>query len=467
MQTKQIVGGLIAIGLPLGAVWMMMQPPGGGAPTPAKTPAASPATPQQPTAPAQPANKAAATNTAAVLAAPVPQPKAHGKAEKSPVSAVTAAVGDEYALFFTANGLGEYDDCGCRQRPLGGVARRMKWLKDRVKEKRFKSWLAADAGGLMTADAAGAIPPAEELSSLADAFFKTHKLMKYAAINVGIQDLAMGHEALKKAADKHKLTLVSANVIDKASSEPYFAPHTIAEAGKIKMGLFGLLSAKAPARKKWVDDKGLTIADPVTTAKEQVKQLRAKGCQLIVALSQLSDEEKDDIGEKVPGVDIVIGSLKQDLTHRRPESLGRGFFADPYHKGKWVGEWIIRPGTDQSRWHVVDLREKLQTEQVSLERQINYYAREFKADDDKKAKGEAPKMNERERKFAEERYAGVRAKLARVKLELQDDIDVPKGGSTLQMNMYPMRADELADDPEGRKIIDAHKKVYPPPPKSH
>ena len=114
MQPKQLIGGAIAIGVPLAAVWMMMQPPGGSAPTPAAKPAAATANTAKTEAPKPAANGAAPTP--AILNAPVPQPKSHAKSEKSPVSAVTKAVGDEYALYFTANGLGEYDDCGCKKR---------------------------------------------------------------------------------------------------------------------------------------------------------------------------------------------------------------------------------------------------------------------------------------------------------------------------------------------------------------
>jgi|GEM_PF-2165088 len=482
MQTKQLVGGLIAIGLPLAGVWMMMQPPGGSGPAaPAANTLAPAAKPTAAGATAPGANKTAApavakpgeaqagntqtgkTKPSAILTAPVPVPKPHGKAEKSPVSAATNAVGEEYALFFTANGLAETDDCGCKARPLGGVARRAKWIADRVKEKRFKAWIAADGGGLMTKDPPDAIPPAAELKSLAAAMFKSFLKMRYVAMNVGIQDLAMGHAELKAAAAEHKFPLVSANIVDSAG-KPVFEPHVVVPLGKIKVGFFGLLAAK-PGRDELVSGKGLKILPPVEAAAAQVKALRAKGCQLIVALAQLTDDEKDAIGEQVSGVDLVLGSLKQDLTHTRPESMGRGFFADPYHKGKWLGEFIIRPGADQSRWYAVGLADKLRTDQVSLERQIAYYVKEFRDEDARKAKGEPAKMTDRERKFTEERFAGVRAKLARVKLELQDPLDVPKGGSTLQMNMVPMRADELAEDPAVLKIIDEHKKVYPPPPK--
>lgn len=465
MQPKQLIGAVLAIGLPLAAVWMMMQPPGGGAaPT---APSAGPTT--APTAPtAKPAATAASAPVrSAVLDEPVPVPKAHATPAASPVAPAKKAVGDEYALYFTANGLGETDDCGCKKRPLGGIARRSQWIKDRQKEKRYKAWISVSAGGLLTADAAGPIPPAPELDSLATAFFKSYKTMNYVAMNAGIQDLAMGLDNLKAAAAREKFAIVSANVLQKSSGKSAFEPHVVAPLGKIKVGIFGLLAADPPGKKRWIDDQGLTVASPVDAAKAEVKALRALGCQLIVAVAQLSDAERDDIGEKVPGVDLVLGSLKQDLTHQRPESMGRGFFADPYHKGKWLGEFIVRPGTRQDRWQVVGLREKLQTEQVSLERQITYYVKEFQDDDAAKAKGETPKMNERERKFAEERFAGVRAKLARVKLEMQDELDVKPGASTLQMNMYPMRADELKEDPAILAIVDAHKKVFPPPPKSH
>ncbi len=466
MQPKQLIGGAIAIGLPLVAVWMMMQPPGGG--VPAAAPAAeTPAAPAAAQPAAAPAAKAPVkVEPSAILSAPVPVPKAHAKAASSPVAAAAGAKGQEYALFFTANDLGELDDCGCNARPLGGLARRSKWIADRVKEKRFKAWISVSSGGVLSLDPELNVPPLAELKSLAKTVFSAYKKMNYVAMNVGTHDLAMGADELKKAAAAQRFPVISANIVG-ADGKPAFTEHVVTSVGRIKVGVFGLLAAAPPGKKQWVDDKGLKITAPIAAAKAQVEALRAKGCQLIIAAAQLSDEEKDELGQKVPGVDLVLGSLKQDLTHQRPESLGRGFFADPYHKGKWVGEFIIRPGAKQDRWYVVGLRDKLQTEQVSLERQVSYYVKQFKEEDAARAKGEPVKSTERERKFAEERFAGVRAKLARVKLELKDDLDVAAGGSTLQMKMYPMRAEELKEDPAVLTLVQAHQKVYPPPAKNH
>lgn len=364
---------------------------------------------------------------------------------------------DEIGLFVTSNGLGEVVDCGCRQKPLGGLARRALWLTERA--SKYKATLAVDSGGLLVADPAAVVEPAKELESRTRAIFRALTHMGYAAVNVGPHEVAVGLPNLRRLATEHKVPLVSSNILDAATGKPAFKAQVVTTVGGVKVGIMGLTTANPPAREALFAKQGLKIGAPIAAARAAATALRGQGCQLIIALSELDRGEIDGLGEKVPEIDLVVGSKEMELT-MRPEFLGRGYYVDPYNKGKWVGEIKVRPGKDVARWLVSDLREKLEIERVRLEREIGYYGKKFKEED---APGATKTMDERARKFAEERYAGAMARLQRVRLEMGGEIDATAGSSTLQLKMVPMNADELADDPTVFTMIEEHTRVYPPP----
>ncbi len=420
------------------------------------------------TAPAQPAAQAAvAAPAAAPTTAPPPAQAAPEPSAKVPTSLKTVptlppppapeGAVDEIGLFVTSNGLGEVVDCGCRQKPLGGLARRALWLTDRAKS--YKATLLLDSGGLLVADPAAVVEPAQELKSRARAIFRSLAHMGYAAVNVGPHELAIGLENLRQHAAAHKTPLVSTNILDAKTGEPAFKPFIIKEVGGLKVGIIGLSTATPPAAAKLLKEQGLKMSEAVGAARPVVTALRKKGCQLIIALSELRRDEIDAIGERVPEVDLVVGSKEMELT-MRPEFLGRGYYIDPYNKGKWVGELKVRPGKDAARWLVSDLRDKLEIERVRLEREIAYYSKQFAEED---APGATKKLEPRARKFAEERFAGAKARLQRVRLEMSGEIDPKPGSSTLQLKMVPMSADDLAEDQTVFAMIEEHIKVYPPP----
>jgi hypothetical protein len=159
----------------------------------------------------------------------------------------------------------------------------------------------------------------------------------------------------------------------------------------------------------------------------------------------------------VPAIDLVLGSKEMELTSR-PKFLGHGYRADPYHKGKWVGEFRIEPSANRKRWFVVDLREKLQTERTQHQREIAYYRKQFAAENEP---GAVRKLDAQARRFAEERFALAQAKLQRVNIELNGELLPPDGASTLEFEVQPMRADTLAEDAEVLAWVQPHRRRFP------
>ncbi len=410
-------------------------------------------------APAQPANAAKAP---APAAAPVASagttalPKPPQPTTANPPGEAAAAPG-EVAIFFAANAMGELVDCGCRANPLGGLARRVKWIEER--STRYKAAAHVDAGGSLMADPALDTDGPGQAQGRVNAYLAGLAASKGLALNVAPAELAVGLDLLRGAAKTHKVPLLATNTVQLGTGKPAFERVLIRQIGALKVAFIGLTSTRrVPRRQDLYAKNKLDLRPSVDAAKAVVAEVRSK-VDAIVALSWLTLEEIDELGEKVPEIDFVLGARDSDLT-MRPEFLGRGYRLDSYNKGKWLGELRLRKGTKGvagGRWFDPDLRDRLAYDQGAAQRQIAYYAKKHSEED---AAG-GPK-DARSRKFERERLVGLRAKLARVNLELKGEIDPPQGGASFSVKLHAMRT-SLPESPAVTKLVAAHHAKFPPP----
>ena len=123
------------------------------------------------------------------------------------------------------------------------------------------------------------------------------------AVNIGERDLHYGRAFLEQRVKKDQLPVVSANLLDKKSRKPVFAPYLLKKVGTVNVGVFGLVTDKAdlgPGK------DSLAVDEPLPTARRMVTELRQKGAQVVVLLSQLGKVESEDLVTAADGIDAVI-----------------------------------------------------------------------------------------------------------------------------------------------------------------
>ncbi len=264
--------------------------------------------------------------------------------------------------------------------------------------------------------------------------------MGYAGLNVGINDLAMGLEPLRKIARANKIPLVSANLYDKAG-KPAFQRLLLEDAGVLKIGVFGLMTRTPPELGKFVIDQGLEIRDPVAEAKAAIKDLRAQGAEMIVLLSQLSRQEAELVMEKAPGITLVIGSSGQELSMQLT-SMGQGFFVDAFSKGKYIGEVTAHVRGKKDRFYAARMRDSLTAERSDLAQQVQGLQAQLESAN---RPGDPLQLTAETRKIMERQLASARAKLQGVTMQLDGQVAAPAEASTLDLTMTALGAD-LKDD---------------------
>ena len=193
---------------------------------------------------------------------------------------------------------GKTSPCGCHT-PKGGLARRAAFL-DSVRAVR-KHVLVVDAGGFfpLTDDEQEAAP----YMLIAMARMGTH------VAGVGSGELRFGYAFARENARSAGVPLVCANLVRSDSGRPAFLAWGLLEVKGIKerpleVGVFGLMAENSelgPAR------DSLRIVNAEGAARRTVRELRARGANVVILLSQLGKAVGDSVAARVPGIDLMVG----------------------------------------------------------------------------------------------------------------------------------------------------------------
>lgn len=176
-------------------------------------------------------------------------------------------------------------------------------------------------------DAGGFCNPAQGKSTTFDTeyFFEGMRMIDYAAVGVGADEIRFGRKRLLKRIEEAGLKLLSSNIYDKRGGKMLGSKYAVIRAGGrrsltgteggIKIGVFSVtlplfIHEIDPGIPKFYD-----ILDPKIAALEAVSTLRKKGCDLIVALSYQGWQGSLELAGSVDGIDVVINGRRE---HNRP-----------------------------------------------------------------------------------------------------------------------------------------------------
>lgn len=138
----------------------------------------------------------------------------------------------------------------------------------------------------------------------------------YDAATVGNHEFDFGIDNLLQNAETAEFAILCATVTDTISGEAKFAPNKIFDMPNgMKVGVFGLTTPETYTKAHPDKIKGISFAqgeELYKIAQAQVDELKAAGCNLIVALGHMGvDGESEpnrsvDVIEKVNGIDLFI-----------------------------------------------------------------------------------------------------------------------------------------------------------------
>jgi len=258
-----------------------------------------------------------------------------GKREDPP-----PAPGEKVVLFITTELKGTIEPCGCNSDPMGDIARTAALVEEA--RRGGAAALVVDGGSLLFSQARIAPESAEQERLKADLVVDFYgKTLKAAAIGLGPYDLSMGAQAVRPPRQAANLP---------AAAGVATRPPEIVQAGKVKVGVFGVVSpdALAPA--------GVKAGDPVAAARDATADLRRRGAGVVVALAHMTRKDARDLARKVSGIDFVIVGQNAPSSPAKlveaPEAAGTAWLVQPADRGQVVSRIDIAA-------RAVDLRAEL------------------------------------------------------------------------------------------------------------
>lgn len=140
----------------------------------------------------------------------------------------------------------------------------------------------------------------------------------YDAVSLGNHEFDFGAEALINNTNILKeagIPVLDANILKKGTNEVFFEANKVFEFDGLKVGVFGLDTPETLTKASPLSVKDVDFADGeemFAIAKEQVKALEAKGCDLIICLGHLGVDDESigrrstDLINAVEGIDLFI-----------------------------------------------------------------------------------------------------------------------------------------------------------------
>ena len=236
----------------------------------------------------------------------------------------------DITLIYTGETHGMIYPCNCPVEPDGGVARRatlVKQIRQLYPDALLFSTGGFFAGGLLDQYSQNA--ELDKQRSLVN--LKAAELMKYDVVTIGDDEFNFGKDFLLDNIAKSNINFLSANIkADKIAS------YIIKEIGEIKIGITAVTTTEVSKKAE-----GLNILDPKEAVKRTVKELKARGANIIILLSHQGEEEDIKLIQEVKGIDVIITGHALVYKGELPTKRGDTLFLRPTWEGRRLDKAIL------------------------------------------------------------------------------------------------------------------------------
>jgi len=194
---------------------------------------------------------------------------------------------------------GKTSPCGCHT-PKGGFSRRAAFTDSLRRE--YSQVVIVDGGGWFPE---GTDEYREVAGFMADELGRSGE----AGVGIGARELQYGLGFLRAVVAHGATPAVCANLVDRAG-KPVFPPYRIVQAGRLRVGVFGLIAQHAdlgPSR------DSLQALDPIATAHRVVGEMRARGATVVVLVASLGKVDGEELVTAIEGIDALVPSVNIPL----------------------------------------------------------------------------------------------------------------------------------------------------------
>lgn len=165
--------------------------------------------------------------------------------------------------------------------------------------------------------------------------------MGFDAMTAGNHDFNYGYQRLVELNNRANFPILASNVVNQDGSH-IIDSDKIIEIDGVKVGIFGLATEETKTKSSPANTEGLTFANSIETAQNEVNNLRNQGAQIIICLSHLGEDKESKetstmIAENVEGIDLIIdGHSHTELQNGR--YVGNTLIAQAKAHGYFIGD---------------------------------------------------------------------------------------------------------------------------------
>ena len=165
--------------------------------------------------------------------------------------------------------------------------------------------------------------------------------MGFDAMTAGNHDFNYGYQRLVELNNRANFPIFAANVTNQDGNN-IIDSNSIIDVDGVKVGIFGLATEETKTKSSPANTEGLTFANSIETAQNEVANLRNQGAQIIICLSHLGEDKESKvtstmISENVEGIDLIIdGHSHTELQNGR--YVGNTLIAQAKAHGYFIGD---------------------------------------------------------------------------------------------------------------------------------
>jgi 2',3'-cyclic-nucleotide 2'-phosphodiesterase (5'-nucleotidase family) len=265
---------------------------------------------------------------------------------------------------------------------------------------------------------------------------ESFNLMGYDAVGIGDDDLTLGKDFLVEISKKANFPFLSANIFDESSGKLLFQPYLLKEINGLRIGIFSLLSPDSFLGQGDPRRKGLIFKSPIETAQNMVKELQPK-TDLIILLSHLGYPKDMELAQTVSGIHFIMGSHTGINFPNPPVINNKTIILQMAPKGMYAGRIdLIFYGLEPIFYNT--------TTRLSMEHNLN--SLKLRLDDTKVPEAE-------------------KAQLRRTKEEIERTLRQFHGKNEFTNTIF-LLGEQMKDDPNIGKMVEAYRSKFPEPGKS-
>jgi len=180
----------------------------------------------------------------------------------------------------------------------------------------------------------------EKLKQVATAIISAYNTMGCEVMNIGSKDLAAGYDFIMSLDQQAQFPFISANAMQKGSSDLMFPAYQVIETHDQTLGFVGVTIGDRRL-------KEFEFSDPVEAAQNTINEIREQ-VDLVFLMANVDDKTEKMLIEKVEGVDFILRSKSPSL-QRNPKQIDGKTVIRIGKQGKYAGVLRIRNVDDVSQ----------------------------------------------------------------------------------------------------------------------